>query len=400
MQKTLALSENVIKQHAGIESVLTLVDAKTPLEIRFHKSRLKATWSYVYYRQRQKKRERLGYWPTLKVSDAKAIIPTVVNNLIAGAKNQQSEFTTVGHVLSWYLERVKKESLKSSSRRSSVVSVINRHLMPNLSDLALQQVNKLAIDERFVLPLQQKGLRPASIRSYFSALKKVFKTALDLGLISINPLAAMSFRDHVQQRIEPKPGKLLVSDAEQTLKHIMQQSPKVKMLLLFMFMFATRLGETRQMKWAYIDFNKRQINIPAEITKTQHVHILPLTEQAIDILKQYQQARPSNTIYLFGSSKPLSASKADKLIRETTKQTYSAHDLRKLARSIWAHIGIDYWVAERLLNHKQKGLDAVYIKADSMDVKMKALTQYHEYILYKNVGDMQSMKNNENNISN
>jgi integrase len=84
--------------------------------------------------------------------------------------------------------------------------------------------------------------------------------------------------------------------------------------------------------------------------------------------------------WLFGQTDCPSDSDADKLIRIASKGKFSAHDLRKFARSCWATIGIDYWVSERLLNHKQKGLDAVYIKADALDVKHAALTQYHQWL--------------------
>tara|TARA_Y100001954_G_C15409478_1_gene406756 strand:- start:55 stop:591 length:537 start_codon:yes stop_codon:yes gene_type:complete len=150
------------------------------------------------------------------------------------------------------------------------------------------------------------------------------------------------------------------------------------MLLLFMLLFGTRIGETRQLRWRHIDLNSGQLIIPETITKTAAVHILPITYQAKRLLLEYKQQCTGE--YLFGGKEPMSASAADKAVREASKRKFSAHDIRKLARSVWATVGIDYWVAERLLNHKQKGLDLVYIKADSMDVKRKALEQYHEWL--------------------
>jgi hypothetical protein len=48
-------------------------------------------------------------------------------------------------------------------------------------------------------------------------------------------------------------------------------------------------------------------------------------------------------------------------LRRISKGNWSAHDMRKLARTSWAVLGIDYTVTEQLLNHSMSKLDKAYI---------------------------------------
>lgn len=374
----MAINDTSIKQSASVGEIGEIRDSKKPISLRFHKSRKKATWCYLHYIKGRVQRARIGYWPALKTKEALALVPGIIEQLGRGDDVQASQFNTVGDLLSWYAARVEQEALKSDSRRKGVLSAINKHLRSRLENIKIINVKKSVIDEKLILPLQNDDLKPSSIRQYFAILKRVFTSAHELGVITVNPMASMKFRDHVQRRIEPKAGRILVSDVHRVLKRIGELPGEVQMLLLIMLMFGTRIGETRQLRWRHIDFEARRLTIPEQITKTGAVHILPLTDHATALLMDYRDQCHGE--YLFGNNEPCSESQADKLVRAASKRKWSAHDLRKAARSAWATIGIDYWVSERLLNHKQKGLDLVYIKADSMGVKRAALEQYHSWL--------------------
>lgn len=379
MNMQLVISDAAINRMAADATIAELRDQRNPLELRFHKSRAKATWCLVRFERGQRKRTRIGYWPELKTKDAIAMIPDALKSLGKGEQLQSSEFATVGDMLNWYLERLEAEQVKSRSRRKGVASAIKKHLLPRLQNILLSEVKKIIIDEKLMLPLQGASLRTSTIKQYFATLKRVFASAAELGLITVNPMAQMRFKDHVQKRIDPKRGRLQVTDVSRVANQISAMPEQLKMLLLFMLLFATRVGETRQMRWSYIDFEASQIVIPGRITKTGVTHVLPLTGYANELLQAYQQQVSGP--YLFGGNEALSASEADKQIRTAANRKWSAHDLRKLARSCWVELGIDYWVSERLLNHTQKGLDLVYINADSLALKRTALERYHQWFI-------------------
>lgn len=374
-----AITETAIKAYAQDPHVLELTDNRSQVQLRFHKCRTKATWVVLTRENGRKCRHRIGYWPVLKFKDALSMVPDVLKRIGQGDDLQVSSYRTVDELLNWYLERIELETLKSKSRRKGVVSAVKLHLLPRFDGILISNIKKAVIDQLLILPLQNQGLKPSTIRQYFAILKRIFASAKELDLITLNPMAGMKFSDHVQKRILPKFGKLQVQDVGRLGALIMELPEHIKYLLLFMLLFATRIGETRQMRWNYIDFEAGQIVIPETITKTGVVHVLPLTEQSMQLLQSFKQS--SKGPYLFGGKDAISASEADKQIRSVSGRKFSAHDLRKAARSAWAELGIDYWVGERLLNHKPKGLDLIYIGgADSYKVKLEALQRYHTWL--------------------
>ncbi|MEO3879286.1 tyrosine-type recombinase/integrase [Rheinheimera fenheensis] len=387
----LVISDAAINRHAADVAVGELRDHKSPLVLRFHKARDKATWYLVQYQHRRKQRHRLGYWPALKTKDAQAMVPDLLKKLGTGAEVQNSQFVTVGQLLQWYKKRVEQETLKSQSRRSGVINVIDKHLLQRLGAVRITAVTKAVIDEKLMLPLQSDGLMPGTIRNYFGVLKRAFATAYELDLISIDPLAGMKFVDYIQRRIMARESKLLTSDRQQVLDAVLGYEPAALVLQLLMLMFALRIGEARQLANSMVRFDRGLLAIPARITKTGHDNNLPLTTWASAVLSAVVSSNTCDHLITV-NRQPLTKDQAQKLIRTTAAGKYRSHDLRKLARSTWAEMGMDYWVSERLLNHRQKGQDQAYIKADAYEVKLAALQQYHDLLFAGfDVGTMQAL---------
>jgi integrase len=62
----------------------------------------------------------------------------------------------------------------------------------------------------------------------------------------------------------------------------------VKSALKLAPMLFVRPGELRQMEWAEIDMDTEQWNIPPEKMKMKQAHIVPLSRQAVEILRELQ----------------------------------------------------------------------------------------------------------------
>lgn len=62
------------------------------------------------------------------------------------------------------------------------------------------------------------------------------------------------------------------------------------------------------------------------------------------------------------------------------KGEWSSHDLRKVTRTAWTDIGVDYMVGEQLLTHAMKNLDATYIHTAAEALKRRALEAWHRQL--------------------
>jgi hypothetical protein len=59
---------------------------------------------------------------------------------------------------------------------------------------------------------------------------------------------------------------------------------------------------------------------------------------------------------------------------------WTSHDLRKLAPSIWANLGVDSLVGKLLLNHTLTELERTYFQAMGEAVKRNALERWHGWL--------------------
>lgn len=374
---SVVISDAAIERYAAEGSVGELRDQRHPITLMFHKSRTKGTWYFVYYHKRQKQRTRLGYWPTIKTKAAVAMVPDAVAKLGRSEDAAGDKHESVSSLLNWYLARCCAESFKANTRKAAIESHITHHLLPKLGNLAINEVNKQIIDERLFLPLQAEGLKASTIKHIFYTLKPAFKRAYELGYITQNPLSPIVFGEHITKRLKPKEARLFVTDRDTVLEAIHQQKQPAQLFLMMMILYGTRIGETRLLKWSYIQLDQQRLVIPAAATKTGDSHVLPITDE----VKALLSAHKSKGEFVFEhNGRVLTEQQAQSWVKLASGGKWSAHDLRKFARSAWAELGIDYWVAERLLNHKPKGLDAVYIKAGAYEVRLAALNTYHKWL--------------------
>ncbi|MBF4354445.1 tyrosine-type recombinase/integrase, partial [Vibrio anguillarum] len=140
-------------------------------------------------------------------------------------------------------------------------------------------------------------------------------------------------------------------------------------------------------KWRHINLETKQWHIPARNTKSKKDIVYPLSDEMVEYLASYKQWQLSqyykgnNVFPLTKRDKsPIHAALASQMVREVSKSEWSAHDLRKLARTIWADLGVDYLVAESLLNHAKDKLDVVYIHTHVELQKKNALNTYHNWL--------------------
>jgi hypothetical protein len=65
------------------------------------------------------------------------------------------------------------------------------------------------------------------------------------------------------------------------------------------------------------------------------------------------------------------------VFRRLSDRQWTSHDLRKVARTCWMDLGIDYLVGEMLVNHALKNMDATYIHTAAETLKRQALETWH-----------------------
>lgn len=383
---TVTISDAEIRRQAAGE-VFQLRDPRHR-ELRFRFStvdRSRGAWHVVVSGRWGK----AGNFPGINTKTMLATLPEILARRAADAKARSttSSWSTVGDVLEWYQDRMSRDRGLSAKRKASAKSALSRHLLPRLADLVLGEVSKQVIDQRLMWPLQERYAL-SFVRSVYGVLAVAFRQALRLDMLAANPMGALKFTDFVRTRIRPRPARLRGDDLPALLVVLgerFDQQPAGSMLALMMLCHGSRLGETRLARWRNINLESGHWFIPAGDTKTKAEHTLPLTAQACGLLRRYragQAARGYTGPLLFPGSagSALSPSKASALFTDLAKGEWSSHDLRKVARTAWTDLGVDYMVGELLLNHAMKDLDATYIHTTAEGLKRRALEAWHQHL--------------------
>lgn len=391
MAKTLqvALSDAAIKKHAADPEVRELNDPRHPLRFRYRlKDRNQGSWYLV----RNGQWKKAGNWPEINARTMLDNLPLVLSRLQVdpAAVATVGAWDSVGQLLTWYAERVQAGRTLSKPRQSTVLSAIRRQLLPRLGDLPLADLNKTTLDERLYLPLQAEASL-AHVRAVFAVLKLACKRAVALDRLPADPLIGISFGQFNKTTIKPKGARLRHTAvpallADWAASHT--RTPRAVTFAVLMLAHGTRLNETRLARWADVDLVNAEWFIPARVTKGGRDHVLPLTAQAIAFLKGHQKRQFVRDRYsgafLFPSTtrpgQPMSRAQAFELFAELGQGEWTSHDLRKLARTTWAELGVDSIIGRLLLNQALPTLEATYVQSVAMARKRDALERWHAWL--------------------
>jgi integrase len=136
--------------------------------------------------------------------------------------------------------------------------------------------------------------------------------------------------------------------------------------LRFILLTAARLGEAIGARWRDIDWQAGTWTIPREQAKSDREHTVPLSRQAIALLRRRMPpgAQPDDLIFTTETGTPLGNwDRAGKWFQTASGTTgWHRHDLRRSAATLMGELGTDPHVIEAALGHVtlHSGLASIY----------------------------------------
>ena len=148
-----------------------------------------------------------------------------------------------------------------------------------------------------------------------------------------------------------------------------------------------RPGELRRAEWAHIDFEEAQWRIPPHIMKMRDQHIVPLSRQALDVLRQLHAITGSGR-YVFpglgNPDRPMSENTLNKALRILgySGDEMTAHGFRSIASTLlneqhrWTGDAI-----ERQLAHGERDvIRAAYNYAEYLPERREMMQAWADYL--------------------
>ena len=160
-----------------------------------------------------------------------------------------------------------------------------------------------------------------------------------------------------------------------------------KLAFKFLVLTATRSGETRGALWTEIDLQARTWEIPSERMKSRQSHRIPLSAQAVDVLKQAKRLADGSGLVFPSAARPgrsLSDMSLIKLLRDNDlADRCTPHGFRSSFRS-WALEQTDcpWAVAEAALAHRLGNpVEAVYVRGDLFERRGELMEQWGNFVV-------------------
>ncbi|HEY3698963.1 MAG TPA: integrase arm-type DNA-binding domain-containing protein [Spongiibacteraceae bacterium] len=352
-------------------------------------------WRFKYRYLGAEKLLALGVYPEVKLSEARrkvddarkqlreGIDPSELRKVTKSSKMETAanSFQAVG--LEWF---AKQSRLWSEKHAAKTRWMLEKNLFPWLGSRPISIITPpelLATLRR----IESRGAYDTANRVK-QVSGQVFRYAVATGRAERDPSQDLrgaltaSVTTHLAAITDPKAVGPLLNALD-----AYQGTPIVRAALRLAPLTFVRPGELRQALWSEIDLDIAEWRIPSERMKSRQAHIVPLSKQAVEILRElYPLTGPEG--YLFPSprttKRPMSDSAVLAALRRMgiAKEEMSGHGFRAMARTILDEV-LNYrvdWIEHQLAHAVRDVNGRAYNRTAHLEGRRKMMQGWADYL--------------------
>lgn len=267
------------------------------------------------------------------------------------------------------LEFVEQRAMSGKSRQQAL-SRLETYAFPLLGKLQVQSVDADVIAEA-LRPIWTK--KPETAVRTRDLILRTLRYARPDGALLENTLARA-----ISDRLPPQPrnknfAAMPYAQVPSFLNKLSDKRTMGALALRTVILTGTRSGEARGATWGEIDFDEAVWTIPAERMKMKRPHRIPLSSQAVEVLREARampgaETKASALVFPGKTSKPLSDMTLTKVLRDMN-EPFTVHGFRSSFRD-WAaeQSSLPGEIAEAALAHAvPNAVEAAYRRTTFFD---------------------------------
>ena len=287
------------------------------------------------------------------------------------------------------LERLEKSrSELSEAHYKRTMGGFKNYVFPAIGEKLINEID--AIDIINILRHMVDKKIKNSAQKVYQSINKTFKYAVANGYTSRNPASDFDVKEiigKITQNHYP-----IITDTKGIRKLLNSINNyggefSTKNALIFMAHTFVRPTNIRLALWDEIDLENRQWVIPAHKMKTNNEHIVPLSRQMLELLKEVKKYN-GDSMYLFPSEKspntPLSDGTFLRAIRKMgyTKEDFTPHGFRGMfstlanEKSDFPHEVIEIQLAHSVGSR----VSQAYNRAQYLDQRVELMQWWSDYL--------------------
>lgn len=253
-------------------------------------------------------------------------------------------------------------------------AILDRDILPAFGNRLLEEIapsQLMALCEK----IKARGAPSTAVHAR-EIVQQIYRHAASRGLKIDNPADAI--KPSAIATFKPRERALSPADIRMffTVLDTVGTFPTLKLAIKFVLLTMCRKGEILLAKWPEVDFEAATWTIPAERMKARRSHVVYLSSQAVDLLIGLKTCAGSSPYLLPGryeTDQPMSNATLNRVITATVEKArkdgyeigdFGPHDLRRTGSTLLHEAGFNSDWIEKCLAHEQKGVRAVYNKAE------------------------------------
>ena len=349
-------------------------------------------WRYKYRFVGKEKSLALGSYPDVSLAEARerhALARKVVSsgNDPGEVKKEAKRLAILKHVNTF--EAISREWCEGrrhkwvTSYGEAMLTRLENHVFPKMGDRPISDITApellsilRVVEQTGALDLAQRLLQASG---------QIFRYAIATGRTQRNP--AVDLRGALKPPVRKHQAYLKADELPEYLRKLeaYDGNPQTRLALQFLLLTFVRTGELRGAEWAEIDFHKAEWRIPAERMKMRELHIVPLSRQAIGVLRELQPLTGQWRYVFPNQHKPSGCMSENTMLFGLYRMGYhskaTGHGFRSTASTILNEHGFTPDVIERQLAHSERNtVRAAYNHAQYLTERRKMMQWWADYL--------------------
>jgi integrase len=351
-------------------------------------------WRWKYRFEGREKLMALGSYPEISLAEARsrhaegrrllaAGVDPMARRRAAKRALQEQSGTTFEAIAALWMEHWKED--KSLRHVDSTRRRLDANILPTLGALQIGDIQAPDV-VAMVRTVEARGARDLAKRA-LETTGQIFRYAIAHGHATRNPAAEIKPRDVLKATAKENYARVDAKDLPALLRQIevYPGTHVTRLALKLMALTFVRTGELIGARWREIDFEEKRWNIPAERMKMRTPHIVPLSEQAIEVLRTLHTLTGSGALLFPGdrnAKKPMSNNTILKgLERMGYKGRMTGHGFRGVASTILHEQGFDHQHIELQLAHAPRNaVSAAYNHALYLKPRRAMMQTWADYL--------------------
>lgn len=357
-------------------------------------------WRLKYRFVGKEKMLSIGVYPDVSLADARQKRDDARKILAAGgdpgevkkadklAQRLSTENTFEAIAREWHKQKADRWSLRY---RDEIIDTFEKDIFPYLGRRPIAEIKPMELLET-LRRLEKRGALE-KMRKVRQRCGEVFRYAIVTGRAEYNPAP-----DLATALATPKKTHFPFLTAEELpyfIKDLAGYTGSVitKTATQIIMQTGVRTQELRFARWQDIDFEKRLWEIPPEVMKMKRPHIVPLSEQVVELFQSLKPITGMYPLVFIGRNdrtKPISKESVNQVIELLGyKGRLTGHGFRHTMSTILHEQGFNSaWIETQLAHVDKNAIRGTYNHAHYLEGRREMMQWYGDYIESMSKGEV------------